>query len=229
MNITTRVLIGAFCAAVLVVLGISQFRHRETPAAKPIQSAQAAQPQASHSPAVLETAPTQTSDAREQNGGPIVPESVGFPAISAFRQWADAAAASGFSQAHQITGMELAKARAAEMKKLIQQDPIEALRQALPAEVRNSLPPQIAAAIEQPVRKSGMCAMRLACNHSHDGPHDECNSIPILTGGADSWNAYYGDPQWETLVGQPVEFEGVAVEGELAVRRINAASLENNP
>ena len=115
------------------------------------------------------------------------------------------------------------------MKALIQKDPVEALRQALPAEVRNSLPPQIAAAIEQPVQKSGMCAMRLACNHSHDGPHSECHSIPILTGGADSWNAYYGDPQWETLVGQPVEFEGVAVESELAVGKIDAAPLPTDP
>jgi hypothetical protein len=229
MKITTRVLIGALCGAVLVVVGISQFRHGETPAAKPIQSAHPAQPKDSHPPAILETTPTETPDAREQSSGPIDPESPGLPAISAFRQWADAGAASGFSQSHQIKGMELAKARAAAMKLLIQQDPVEALRQALPADVRNSLPPQIAAAIEQPVQKSGMCAMRLACNHSHDGPHEECHSIPILTGGADTWNAYYGDPQWETLVGQPVEFEGVSVEGELAVRKIDAAPLPTDP
>lgn len=229
MKITTRVLIGILCGAVLVVLGISQFRHRETPGAKPVQLAQLAQAQDSASSAILETTPTQTPVAKDQNSGPIVPESPGLLAISAFRQWTDAAAASGFSKAHQVKGMELAKARAAAMKSLIQQDPVEALRQALPAEVRNSLPPQIAAAIEQPVQTSGMCAMRLACNHSHDRPHEQCHSIPILTGGTDSWNAYYGDPQWETLVGQPVAFEGVAVEGELAVRKIDPTSLKTDP
>lgn len=229
MKITTRVLMGAPCAAVLVVSGISRFGHRETPAANPVPSAHPVQSEATRPPAIPETTPTRTSEARDQNGGSTVPESAGSPAISAFRQWAGEAAASGFSQAHQITGMELAKARAAAMKSLIRQDPVEALRQALPAEVRKSLPPQIAAAIEQPVQTSGMCAMRLACNHSHDGPHDECQSIPILTGGVDTWNAYYGDPQWETLVGQPVEFEGVAVEGELAFRRIGAAPLTTDP
>jgi hypothetical protein len=229
MKVTSRLLIGALCGAVLVFLGISQLRHRENASAKTIQSEHPVQPQASQPPAILEDTTPPTSVAVEQNGGPGDNEAAEYPEISAFRQWADAAAASGFSEAHQITGMEFAKARAAAMKALIQQDPVEALRQALPADVRSSLPPKISAAIEQPVQESGMCAMRLACDHSHDGPHDECHSIPILTAGAGSWNAYYGDPHWETLVGQPVEFEGVAVEGELAVGKIDAAPVTNDP
>jgi hypothetical protein len=219
---TTRLLIGALCAVVLVALGISKFGHRETPAAKPIQ---ASQPQV----AIPETPPTQTPDAKEQSSDSSVQETAGSPAISTFKQWAKTATASGFSQADQIKGMELAKARAAAMKALIQQDPVAALRQALPADVRNSLPPQIAAAIEQPIKKSGTCALRLACNHADGSSHEECHATPILTGGADSWNAYYGDPQWETLVGQDVEFEGIAVERELAVQTIGAAPLKTEP
>lgn len=221
MKNTSRLLIGALCAAVVVGVGISKFGQRETPAAKPTQSAQTP-------PAIPETPPAQPPAEKEQISEPSVQESAGTLAISTFQQWAEAAPASGFSQADQIKGMELAKARAAAMKKLIQTDPVAALSQALPAEVRKSLPPQIAAAIEQPVQKSGMCAMRIACDHTDDTPH-ECHSIPILTGGPDSWNAYYGDPQWETLVGQPVEFEGIAVEGELAVGKIIPAPLPPNP
>ena len=222
MKNTTRLLIGALCAVVLVVLGISKFGHRETITAKPIR---AAQPQA----AIPETPPAQTPDAKEQSSESSVQEVAGLPAISTFRQWAETTTASGISPGDQIIGMKLAKARAAAMKALIQQDPVAALRQALPADVRKSLPAQIAAVIEQPIKKAGTCALRLACNHSDGSSHEECHATPILTGVADSWNAYYGDPQWETLVGQDVEFEGISVEGELAVQTIGAAPLNADP
>ena len=121
--------------------------------------------------------------------------------------------------------MELAKARAADMKALIMKNPASALRLALPAELRSSLPANIAAAIEQPVEKSGMCSMRLECNHSADSPHEGCHSIPILMDDVISWNAYYSGPQWKTLVGQSVEFQGVAVDDELAVGKIAPAPV----
>jgi hypothetical protein len=221
---TTRLLLGALCVAVLAYLGVSKFGQRDNPIAKPTPSIRHAKPESSLPPAAPEST--------QQVSAPSVHESTGLPAISAFRQWADVGASPGFSEADQIKGLALAKARAAAMKTLIQQDPVTALSLALPSDVRNSLPPQIAAAIEQPVRRTGMCAMRLECNHAFGAPLEEahqCHSVPILNGGSDSWNAYYGDPQWETLVGQPVEFEGIAVETELAVGKIAPAPLPSAP
>ena len=116
--------------------------------------------------------------------------------------------------------MELAKARAAAMKALIQKDPAAALREALPADLRTSLPPQIAAAIEQSIRNKGTVSMRMMCRHSPDEPHAGCEATPVLLEDIQSWNAYYGDQQWRTRLGQDVAFEGVAVDDELAVQRI---------
>lgn len=229
MTNSARLLIVAFCAVVLVVLGISQFRHRESPATPPHQSAHPKQSQAAHLPDIPETRPIQTLDAETQKGGPSAEGSAQLPEISAFRHWAERAAVSGFDHADANKGMELGKARAISMKALIQQDPGAALRQALPADLRASLPPPIAAAIEQPVQTTGMCSLRMMCNHSPDTPHGNCEATPVLLEEVDSWNAYYGTQQWRSHVGQDVEFEGVAVEGELAVRSITPVSTKEKP
>lgn len=226
---SARLLIAACCAALLVVLGISQFKHREAPIAPPHQSARPMQAQATHLPAVPETTPTQTPDANALESGPSVEEAAQSSAIPAFRQWAETAAAAGLAQADANKGMELAKARAISMKALIQKDPASALRQALPADLRASLPPEIAAAIEQPVQKTGMCSIRMMCNHSSDATHSGCEEAPVLLEDVDSWNAYYGTQQWRTYLGLTVGFEGVAVEGELAVQRITPTSAKSNP
>lgn len=226
---SARLLIAAFGAAFLVVLGISQFTHREDPTATPRQPVRAIQPQSTHLAAVPETIPTQTSDAKAQEIELRLGESAQSAAIPAFRQWAETSAALGFAHADETKGMELAKARAISMKALIQQDPASALRQALPADLRASLPPEIAATIEQPVQTTGMCSIRIMCNHSPDVPHGKCQDTPVLLEEVDSWNAYYGAQQWRTYLGQTVEFEGVAVEGELAVQRITPTSAKSNP
>ena len=226
---SARLLIAACCAALLVVLGISRFKHREDPTAPPHHSACPMQAPATQLPANPETTPTQTSDAKAQESGPSADESAQSSAIPAFRQWAETAAASGLAQADAIKGMELAKARAISMKALIQTDPASALRQALTADLRAALPPPIAAAIEQPVQKTGMCSVRMMCNHSSDATHSGCEEAPVLLEDVDSWNAYYGTQQWRTYLGQTVGFEGVAVEGELAVQRITPISAKSNP
>ena len=229
MKNTTLMLVGPLGVAGLACLGLSELGQRDHPVVEPTPSIRLAKPESPLAPAVLEATAQDNGPRSEESGSE---ESAGLPAISTFREWADAAAASDFSEADQVKGLALAKARAAAMKKLIQQDPVSSLSLALPPDVRNSLPPQIAAAIEQPVQRTGMCAMRLECNHAFGSPLEEdhqCHSVPILNGGSDSWNAYYGDPQWETLVGQPVEFEGIAVEGELAVGRIAPAPLPPDP
>jgi hypothetical protein len=226
---SARLLIAAFGAAFLVVFGISQFGHREAPTAPPLQSVRAVQPQAAHLPAIPETIPGQTSDAKARESGPSVEESAQSSAIPAFRKWAETSAALGFAHADETKGMELAKARAISMKALIQQDPASALRQALPADLRGSLPPEIAAAIEQPVQTTGMCSLRIMCNHSPDAPHGDCQDTPILLEDGKDWNAYYGAQQWRTYLGQTVGFEGVAVEGELAVQSITPTSAKSSP
>jgi hypothetical protein len=185
--------------------------------------------QAAHPLALSEAAPAQKADANSQNSGLSVEQSAQFPAIPAFRQWAEKATSSDFAHANESKGIELAKARAISMKLLIQTDPASALRQALPADLRASLPPAIAAAIEQPVKKTGMCTMRMMCNHSADASHGGCQETPVLIEDAYDWNAYYGAQQWRIYLGQTVGFEGVAVEGELAVGRITPISDRHAP
>ncbi len=221
---STRLLIAALCVITLVFLGIYRFKNREAPTALPSQAVHLPTP--AETPVATETAPTQTPAAVVEQSAPITEDSDESSPIPAFRQWAEMAAVLGPDQADQNKGMKLAKARAIEMKALIQKDPATAVREALPTNLRAALPPQIAAAIEQPVKKSGMCSMRITCNHSDDSPHGNCNSTPVLQDDVYSWDAHYGDPQWETLVGQAVEFEGVAVEEQLAVAKITSAPLK---
>lgn len=216
----TLLSIAVSCAAFLIVLGISIFRHPRDSMEPPLHSAIPMQPLNAEPSAHAGTDSTQTPDAKLEESLTIIQEPTQSPAIAAFRQWADSGLASGFTVANQGKGMELAKARAIAMKELIQTDPAAALRQALPAEIRASLSPAIAAAIEQPVKKTGMCSIRIMCNHASDASHDDCEESPILLEDVVSWNAYFGAQQWRNHVGQTVEFEGVAVDGELAVHRI---------
>lgn len=147
-------------------------------------------------------------------------------AIAIFHGWAETTAASGFTQADEKRGLDLAIARAGAMKALILRDPASALRQALPADLRASLPKTIAAAIEQPVKTTGMCSMRMMCNHSPDVPHGGCEAIPVLLEEIDSWNAHYGEQQWKAHLGKTVGFDGIAVDEELAVRSITPVSSQ---
>ncbi len=140
--------------------------------------------------------------------------------ITAFHHWVEAAVNSGFAHANEAEGKQLAKVRGIGMKALIQSDPAEALRQALPMELYASLPPSFATLIEQPVSKTGMCSLRIMCNHAEDQPHSNCQETPVLLEEVDSWNAYYGDKKWRDLLGKTVRFDGIGIEGELAVQSI---------
>ncbi len=228
MSNPSRTLLAACCVTLLIVLGIYQFGPRENPTAPPLQSARPVQPQATLTAALPEETPIQTAAADAEKSGPSVVELAGFSAITAFRRWADAAAAAGFANADESKGMKLAKARSVAMKALIQADPASALRQALPADLRASLPKPIAAAIEQPVKKTGMCSMRMMCNHAPDDPHGGCETTPVLLEEIASWNAYYGEQQWRPFLGQTVGFDGIAVDEELAVRSIAPVSSPGN-
>ncbi len=222
-------LIAAICAVVIVILGVSSFKHREDSTAPRRQSAEPMHSQAASQLAKSEATQTQTLEAKAGKSGPSVEDPAQFAAISTFRQWAETAAASDSANLDENKGMELAAARAVSMKALIQKNPAMALRQSLPAELRASLPPAIAAAIEQPVRKTGMVSIRMMCNHTSNAPHGTCESTPVLLEMVDSWNAHYGDLQWRTYLGQDVGFEGVAVERELAVRSITPSSATKKP
>lgn len=218
-----RLLVPAFCVATLVALGVSQFENRVTP---PHRSVEQTNEQTNPLRASAETPKSQTLDSKPGKSPPSVKISNGNSAIPAFRQWAETAAAAGFADADETKGMELAKARAGSMKALIQTDPAAALRQALPADLRASLPKTIAATIEQPVKATGMCSMRMMCNHSPDSPHGGCESAPVLLEDVNSWNAYYGEHQWKSLLGKTVGFDGIAVDEELAVKSITPVSSQ---
>jgi hypothetical protein len=151
---------------------------------------------------------------------PHASQSISGNAIAAFETWAFSQAVTGFNNADLTIGLTLAKARAVEMKALIKADPITALRLALDANLRSALPKNIADAIEQPVNKTGLCSLRMTCNHAPDSPHNDCQSSPVLLEDIISWNAHYVEQHWQPFLGQNVGFEGIAVDEELAVRNL---------
>jgi hypothetical protein len=214
-------LIAACCIVPLAFYGLSRLGDPENPAtAAPSKIAASA---VNSRAAVSEKSPQQAAIAElPSDQQPLEPAS-SSSAITSFHQWAEAAT-KGASVPDERKGLELAKARAAEMKALIQSDPAAALRQALPANLRAALPKAIAAAIEQPVNKTGTCSMRMMCNHASDAEHSNCQSTPVLLEDILSWNAYYGQQQWQPYLGQTVGFEGIAVEEELAVGSITPIS-----
>lgn len=225
----TRLLVAASCAAFLIVLVISRLGQNGETSAPALQSKRAMQSRTTELPASPETTPARTPDANDESGTQSFDGSAKTDAIFAFKQWADSAIASGFSKADQTKGMELAKARASAMKALIQQNPAAALRESLPADLRAKLPPQIAAAVEQPVLATGMVSVQMMCNHSPDAPHGNCEATPVLLEEVNSWNAHYGSQPWKSHVGQEVRFEGVAVDSELAVRSITPQVKSEKP
>lgn len=221
-----RLPIAALCATFLVIFGFSHFNARKKfvdtkqQSVRPLE-AKTPSPAAPVAPVAASMSQTTNTNEEKFRADPTT-------AIAAFRQWAETAAVSGLADADLNKGMELAKARANGMKALIQQDPASALRQALPKDLRASLPPALAAVIEQPVKTSGLCSIRMMCNHSPDSPHSGCQETPILLQDVDSWNAYYGAQQWQSYLGQTVSFEGLAVDEELAVQAITPSPHKEN-
>lgn len=235
---SARLLIAAACVVILVVIGLSRLKQREAPSAAPTHSvqqaqpaqtkpsAQSAQPQPAPVPVPAESTRTQTSDAIPEKTAPDVEEPRGSSSISAFREWAETAATVGQDNADQNRGMELARARAIDMKALIKKDPAKALREALPADLRAALPPNIAAAIEQPVKPTGTVSLRMMCKHSSGTPHGNCESAPVLVEEIISWNAYYDEQKWRSHLGQTVQLEGIAVDEEVAVGSVTPVPVE---
>lgn len=177
-------------------------------------------------PAPSEKKPAIASDqfpdsASKQQPQPALPTISDSSPIIAFHSWAETAVLSGFANVDEAQGKLLAKARGTAMKALIQSDPASALRHALPKELYAALPKSLASMIEQPVSKSGMCSMRIMCHHAEDQPHTNCEEFPVLLEDVDSWNAYYGNITWKDLLGKTVRFDGVGIEGELAVQSIS--------
>lgn len=220
---STRLALAGFCAVILLAFGISRFAGHESPAASVPRS------QAHKSAAIPETAPAQTGDTSAAASEPSAQDAPLPHGISAFREWAETSAASGFADADETTGMELAKARAVAMKELIRKNPAAALRETLPADLRDALPAKIAAAIEQPVETTGMCSIRMMCKHSTDADHGDCESTPVLLEDLESWNAHYVAGQWREYLGQNVKFEGISVGEELAVKSITPVPSDARP
>jgi hypothetical protein len=148
-------------ALALVVAAVVLWRAPRPPVAAPAPAA------AASSAAVPAPAPTAT----------VLAPGGGAPAdaFGQFSQWlAEYARANETGRAALMeVGVEVARARRAEMLRLIQTDPERALREAVPYAARKGLPAEILRELEQPVTASGQLTTTFRCDpeHKHEGGH----------------------------------------------------------
>jgi uncharacterized delta-60 repeat protein len=137
----------------------------------------APRPATPESPVALPTAAAPAAQlapaAAPADPAPVTVEPADY--FAQFQQWAaeygraDATGRAALLQA----GVELARARRAELLRLIQTDPERALHQAVPYDVRRRLPAEIQRELEQPVSAAGTLTTTFRCDpeHKHPGPH----------------------------------------------------------
>ncbi|MGV3664451.1 MAG: choice-of-anchor tandem repeat GloVer-containing protein [Prosthecobacter sp.] len=151
---------------------------------------------------------------------PVVPLAPSAPAsIHAFRDWsARYLKEEGAERAALLEqGKALAREHTQEIARLIRLDPQQAIALAVPMVVRQKLPPEILALLEQRPRLRG--DLEVYANVPAPGQEAEIEPYTRTVTGADGrrWNAYvYGRRQWQRTMTN-VSLNGVAVARDMAV------------
>ncbi len=173
-------------------------------------------------PAAAEPAPPLPPDAGPQPAAAL-PETAGWlersgaadaAVFGAFARWA-AAAAAGEAVPAGGAGADLARARRAAMKALIETDPRQALRLAVPYEVRRALPADVVALLERPVDAAAAYEVAVACGLGKEGARDATERTALIGGERLVVHAYGRRLDVTTKYGLPVH--GVALDGLLAM------------
>jgi len=167
-----------------------------------------------------------------------LPESVSRRSVSTnieqnifrdFQQWAGNYAATGPAERTRLLadGLSLAAERRRILAELIESDPAEALRQAVPMRLRQQLPPEIVAQLEERVTGHGDFDV-IAKLPLPDGPRDP-NFRPIDRYVRFNDRTYYAHVYGRRL-GQVsrehIPMDGIAIDGQMAVHEDPVRALE---
>lgn len=140
-------------------------------------------------------------------------------AVAEFREWSGrflAAAGAGNRPALE-EGMKLAKEHTREIARMIRSDPQAAIAHAVPMVIRQDLPPEIVALLEERPRLRGdylvSAMLPLAGQEDKVSPY----ARKVMSKDGRSWNAHvYGRRAWQRTM-TDISINGVAVEKDMAV------------
>lgn len=172
----------------------------------------------------------QREAAKSSQAGPSAVAVVSSEALDAFTAWTERyAQAVGAEKAALIAeGVELAQARRPVFKELIQADPQMALSKAVPMVVRQKLPAEVLALLEERVNAVGALNTKIGVPM----PGEPLPSSPLMLreaefAGGKTYRAYvFGRraERVESVVG--ASLNGVAVDAEFAVNEMPSRTLE---
>ncbi len=132
-----------------------------------------------------------------------------------FRAWADAEGASSAAPHSLARGVELARERRAALAALISTDPERALAEAVPPLVRQRLPAEVRALLEEPVSARASFRVLAALPTTAAGPPAVRREV-VLPGGATYAASVYG-ARLRQPTADNVPLTGIALDGTMAV------------
>lgn len=208
MRFPARLFLTVFSLATLAALAGLPWRQPTGPVPP---AARAPMPPAL--PAVAVAAPAVPAAALPAVSLPAATSASESTALRDFRGWSEAAA--GGQPADPAQGLALARARRQAMAELIARDPERALAEAVPPLVRQRLPAEIVAQLEEPVSARGSLRVVAALP---DGPQSSAGvrREVVLANGATYAASVYGSRLRQPTSGN-VPLRGIALDGRLAV------------
>jgi hypothetical protein len=192
-------LILVACSATLAVLWLNK---PSEPAPAPVAAGSVRSPERTASAQVLPSVPLQAPEA-----------------VAEFREWSgrflSAAGAGGRPLMEE--GMKLAKEHTKEIARMIKSDPQAAIAHAVPMVIRQDLPPEIVALLEERPRLRGdylvSAMLPLAGQEGEVSPY----ARKVMGKDGRTWKAHvYGRRAWQRTMTN-ISINGVAVEGDMAV------------
>ena len=138
------------------------------------------------------------------------PRAVDTAAIKAFGTWL----ADGNRTAFTTEGIELAKARRAALKELIQIDPEAALGFAVPYALRRGLPREISSLLETPVSTTAELSVEIACG----GPGGSGFRRQWATLGNERIRVFTYGRRAEVMTKTKLSVHGIAIDDVMAMR-----------
>ena len=158
--------------------------------------------------------------------GPRAPQpaAASAPLFASFMDWADGYVAK--AQAESVSaGVELARERRAEIKKLIQTDPKRALELAVPVATRKALPLAVRELLEERVSGRGELALMAAVPEPGREREVKAN-FRTATVGQTQYEAFvYGRRESQSTM-RNVSLNGIAIDGWMAVNESPARVME---
>ena len=190
-------LIFVACAATLAVLWLNK---PSEPAPAPVAAGSVRSPERTASAQVLPSVPLQAPQA-----------------VAEFREWSERFLSAGGGRPALEEGMKLAKEHTKEIARMIKSDPQAAIAHAVPMVIRQDLPSEIVALLEERPRLRGdylvSAVLPLAGREGEVSPY----ARKVMSKDGRTWKAHvYGRRTWQRTMTN-ISINGVAVEDDMAV------------